>query len=743
MRRTRIAVATWAIVVFLAVWLLLYVSGFAGTAFIFTYPKFKATNPTTGVAMSGGLLYFYEPGTTTLKNTYTTPTMSAANTNPVVLDANGEATIYLSGFYDVKLTDSIGTSQWTMEDIEGMNAFTVPVYEIDVISDYGGGTTCTKAILDNAVAAVGLTTKTTLLLRSCTWAITANADYSAYTNITFKVMNGAILSHGTYTLNIPNVITEGQYQIFSGTGTVSGLKESYPEWWGIDGTADNTEITYAANSLSSGGILHLDTTTYNIADIVYLPDYITVRGKGYNSVLKATADLGDNPILRTSNKTGIIIENLRIDGNRAYNTIATQYAHAVSFTYAKKSAVRNCWLDNNVGDGVYIGEGSEDIEVVDNFMYDNYRNGVSDVGGYRHIIERNIIVSASSNIVGCIDLEPNSDVALQDILVKGNICYITGTKPYGIDIALDAVTTDSNLKNILITDNIIHGDGTNGPTVGIYGHGARNVDLSKNEVYSPEQDGIILDDGAVNASAHCSIDGDRVSNASRYGIESKADNTPIRNTKIYAVAGSTMTHGTYVRGVSGLIYTGNDVYIPSISGTTTYAFLAETGTTTDFIIADNRFYSDTVDGNYGVWLANATFGQVYGNSFKNFAAGTTLAKTATDSVWVHDNNYAGCTTNFVNSSRTVIGTITLSTKGTSLLYSAAGAVTATLPDGDEPGTIKIIKMSNATATSTVSVTHHETSDPEEFQFGAVTDILVLMWNGLEWVTINNQGVAVP
>lgn len=529
-------------------------------------------------------------------------------------------------------------------------------------------------------------------------------------------------------------------------GIVPFLNIATPEMYGAkrDGTTDDTAAIKAAIvSLSSGGILLFSIGTYVISDIIYITDHIYVLGSGYNSLLKAIADLGDKSILRTSNKTGVVIENLRIDGNRANNTTATQYAHAIAFTYAKKSAVRGCWLDNNVGDGVYIGKNSEDIEVTGNWMNDNYRNGVSDVGGYRHTIEGNIITSTSTNIVACIDLEPNDDDNLEDILVKDNICYITGEKPYGIAIATDFVTTDSKLKNIQVVHNIVHGYGTNGPTVGIYGHGARNVDIIDNEVYTPKTDGIFLDDGATNASHSCSIKGNTVYSTPRYGIKSEANNTPIQNNIIRSVAGSTMTQGIYVGGVSGLICTGNDVYIPSISGTDTYGFLCETGTTTDFIIANNRIYSDTVANNQGIWVANASLGQVHGNILKNFLTGVTLATTVADSVWVKDNDYSGCTTNYINSSRTVVGTITLSTKGTSLLYSADGAVTATLPDGDEPGTMKVIINTHTANTNTVSVTHHETSDPEIFSFDDVNQILVLQWNGSKWTTISNQGVATP
>lgn len=46
-----------------------------------------------------------------------------------------------------------------------------------------------------------------------------------------------------------------------------------------------------------------------------------------------------------------------------------------------------------------------------------------------------------------------------------------------------------------------------------------------------------------------------------------------------------------------------------------------------------------------------------------------------------------------------------------------------------------------TNSSTLSVTSHETTSPEDFTFNASTDYLVLEWSGSRWCTIHNDGVA--
>jgi microcystin-dependent protein len=52
-----------------------------------------------GLPLSSGCVFFYVPGTTTPKSTYTDSSQTIANTNPVQLDAAGRAIIYGTGTY--------------------------------------------------------------------------------------------------------------------------------------------------------------------------------------------------------------------------------------------------------------------------------------------------------------------------------------------------------------------------------------------------------------------------------------------------------------------------------------------------------------------------------------------------------------------------------------------------------------------------------------------------------------------
>lgn len=81
-------------------------------------PMFRAygnnNNP-----LAGGQLYTYQAGTTTPAATYTDSTGNTPNSNPVVLNARGEAPVWLSPTqaYKLVLRDSSGNLIWTVDQV--------------------------------------------------------------------------------------------------------------------------------------------------------------------------------------------------------------------------------------------------------------------------------------------------------------------------------------------------------------------------------------------------------------------------------------------------------------------------------------------------------------------------------------------------------------------------------------------------------------------------------------------------
>ena len=75
-----------------------------------------------GDALAGGKLYSYDAGTSTPRATYTDQTEGTANANPTILDANGEADIWLdSGDYRLVLDDSSDVEIFDVDNISIVN----------------------------------------------------------------------------------------------------------------------------------------------------------------------------------------------------------------------------------------------------------------------------------------------------------------------------------------------------------------------------------------------------------------------------------------------------------------------------------------------------------------------------------------------------------------------------------------------------------------------------------------------
>ena len=121
-------------------------------------PRFRAFD-LAGDPLTGGKVYVYEAGTTTLKASYTTSALSSANTNPVILDANGQADIWVAGPYKVVVTDSAGVQQYTQDNLYGFGGqyISMPTQDVDKVLAWGDvdgevtNSTLTLAAIEAAV----------------------------------------------------------------------------------------------------------------------------------------------------------------------------------------------------------------------------------------------------------------------------------------------------------------------------------------------------------------------------------------------------------------------------------------------------------------------------------------------------------------------------------------------------------------------------------------------------------------
>lgn len=90
------------------------------TAVIATSPKFQFSGA-DGLPLINGTLTTYLAGTTTPTTTWQDRAQATANTNPIVLDGNGECLLWLDPLvtYKFVLANAVGVQQWSVDNISG------------------------------------------------------------------------------------------------------------------------------------------------------------------------------------------------------------------------------------------------------------------------------------------------------------------------------------------------------------------------------------------------------------------------------------------------------------------------------------------------------------------------------------------------------------------------------------------------------------------------------------------------
>jgi hypothetical protein len=163
-------------------------------------PKFQAIG-VDGLPLVGGRLYTYGAGTSTPKDTYTSFALSASNTNPIILDARGEASVWMFGSYRFVLKD----------------ANDVLIWDVDDLRDNTNSATLTG---------VTLTGTLTVSSSSVTWAgnPTHSGNHTFTNNVTFNG-NVTIGDSTVDSLTIkPTAVTWGTTTTHSGAHTWSGIQ---------------------------------------------------------------------------------------------------------------------------------------------------------------------------------------------------------------------------------------------------------------------------------------------------------------------------------------------------------------------------------------------------------------------------------------------------------------------------------------------------------------------------------------
>lgn len=501
------------------------------------------------------------------------------------------------GNEDIEFWDGTSTKTFTRATSTGGTLTLTKVgSEVDALISYGGGVNYTQATTEAALAAIGTADKVSLLLRPGTWVISSNADWSAYTNVTLKLVPGAILQIATgITLTLPNTPDAGDYQIFScvGTGVVSGLKYVNPTWFGLStsATGANNQIylTQAIAALTAGGeIKFTSASSYTVIGNWTINKSANIYFNG--STLNFSSDAASQGILATTSNVNFYQPILTGPQYAAHNsTQRAIYAHGTS-----NAPLAPTYLTNiNVYGGKITNWGRTAIKL--QYVKNTEITGVN--------IEDIYFSGISLSSVENFKVHHNW---IQDIT------GVVGSSAYGIAATKETTTgtdatTDPPSKNGSIDHNYVY----NVPQwEGIDTHGGGNIIIDDNIVIDCHL-GIMM----------CSV-------ADTDGNQHQLKHTKARGNIVV----TTLTDPSYGIADGGNL-AGRSEYI-EISGNYVSGHGHESGAiysaySTSPIISNNQIYNP---GAYGIYLVGSSNFSVTGNIIDGMKADHATASISVDNV---------------------------------------------------------------------------------------------------------------
>jgi hypothetical protein len=226
-----------------------------------------------GSFLVGGKLYTYAAGTTTPLATYTTSTGLIANTNPIILDSRGEASVWLgSSKYKFVLKTSADVEVWTQDQLQGYasadGSNATGTWPISITGNAATATTATTATYATTAGSAGsisggyvskIVAGTNITISPGTGVgdVTINAASAGGTVTSvsgagtsgFTLTGGPITSSGTLTVTPPAPSTAGNVLTSDGTNWVS----SAPSGTTLGGIGSYAFVNYGTTSAAQPG----------------------------------------------------------------------------------------------------------------------------------------------------------------------------------------------------------------------------------------------------------------------------------------------------------------------------------------------------------------------------------------------------------------------------------------------------------------------------------------------------------
>ena len=336
-------------------------------------PPYLYFTDNNGVPLAGGLVYTYTAGTDTPKATFTDYTEGTDAANPVVLDAYGRATIWITGSYKFVVRDSAGVLIKTTDNV---TAFNIPAASANAYfqSFSGDGTTT----VFTASTDLGTDEKEILVfvnknLQACVTNGTFATDTGWTKGTGWTIAAGVADAAGAISVAIsqtaPVTLVEGQAYavVYTITRAAGGLIPSVGGRAGTERTASGTysEIIIAGSSQTiafTGNAFTgtLDTITISPAVIagpdVINPSSYTING---TSLTFSTAPpIGTNNIFVFAPSLLLNAASSSADAAATSATLASQWASLTSGIVAATDYSAKAWAIGGTGVTTTSGKGA-------------------------------------------------------------------------------------------------------------------------------------------------------------------------------------------------------------------------------------------------------------------------------------------------------------------------------------------------------------------------------------------------